>query len=247
MGMVTMRRGSLRKAHRWLGLIFSLSIFASAGSGILHNVMTHTQSPPPAARPSGEALAANKITVPVAEAIAKVPDAAVQAVNIRGIRGEPWYQMLTKGDGPPIYVSAVDGRIDPLEDERYAEQIASAFLGGATVRKAGYLTAFDNEYLNIFRVLPVYRFNAEDAWGTRLYVSTLTGSVTRHTDNRRQFEANVFTNLHKLGFIPNKTVRDVVLTSLTFGVFLVAGLGIVLFVATSPIWRRTNSTKDDDP
>ena len=52
-----MRRAFFRKAHRWLGLLFSLSILTSAGSGILHNVMTYTQTPPPPARPSGGGLA----------------------------------------------------------------------------------------------------------------------------------------------------------------------------------------------
>lgn len=49
-----------------------------------------------------------------------------------------------------------------------------------------------------------------------------------------QFEATIFTNLHKLGFIPGKDLRDLVLTVLTTGTFLVACLGIALFFATRP-------------
>ncbi len=48
----------------------------------------------------------------------------------------------------------------------------------------------------------------------------------------RQFEATIFTRFHKLGFIPNKDLRDLVLTSMTFGTFLVACLGLFLFAAT---------------
>ena len=154
MGLVIMSRASIRKAHRWLGLIFSLSILTSAGSGILHNVMTYTQAPPPPARPSGGGLAVERIAVPVAEVIAKLSLENVQAVNVRDINAEPWYQVFTGSGNRPVYVSAVDGRIDPLQDELYAAQIASAFLGGAKVRKAGYLTAFDKEYINIFRSQP---------------------------------------------------------------------------------------------
>lgn len=224
----------IRQVHRWLGLVFSLSVLTSAGSGVLHNVMTRTQSPPPPARPSGGGLAPEKIRIPVAEALAKVPaqNGAVQAVNLRGIGGEPWYQIYAAPGTPTQYVSAVDGRVDPSQDEKYAAEIASAFFGGAAVRKAGYLTAFNREYLNIFRVLPVYRFDVDDAAHSRIYVSTTTGSVTRHTDDERQFEANIFTNFHKLGFIPNKDLRDLALTTLTFGAFLVSVLGIVLFFLT---------------
>jgi hypothetical protein len=139
-----MERVFFRKAHRWLGLFFSLSILTSAGSGILQKVMTYTQTPPPPARPSGGGLAAEKIRIPVTKAIAMLSQEDAQAVNLRGIRGEPFYQIFTSAADQPVYVSALDGRIDPLEDERYAAQIASAFLGGAKIRKAGYLTAFDS-------------------------------------------------------------------------------------------------------
>jgi len=232
----TMKPNTIRKLHRWLGLLFSVSILMSALSGVIHTVMTRTQAPPPPARPSGGGLDPAAIRVSVADAIAKLPaeSRAVHAVNLRGIGGEPWYQIYGGAKGVPFYVSAGDGRVDPAQDERYATEIASAFLGGANVTKTGYLTAFDNEYINIFRVLPVYRFAANDALETRVYVSTVTGSVTRHTDKQRQFEANVFTNFHKLGFIPDKNFRDFTLAVLTGGTALAALAGIVLFFATRP-------------
>lgn len=228
-----MRARWIRQAHRWIGLLFSLTVLASAGSGVLHNVMTRTQAPPPPARPSGGGLDPAWIKLSVPEVAARLPAGqAIQAVNLRGIGGEPWYQVYVQRGGQPQYVSAKDGRVDSTQDERYAAEIASAFLGGAPVKKAGYLTAFNGEYINIFRILPVYRFDMGDERDTRVYVSTTTGSVTRHTDDGRQFEANVFTNFHKLGFIPNKDLRDLVLTVVTFGAFVVAFLGVGLFFAT---------------
>jgi PepSY-associated TM region len=226
----------LRKLHRWLGLAFSLSVLIASGSGVIHNVMTRTQAPPPQAKPSGGGMDVNAIKISVAEAVSKLPETnpEVQAVNLRGIGGKPWYQIYTKASRAPQYVSAVDGQVDPVRDEAYAAEIAKNFLAGTEVRKTDFLTAFNTEYINIFRILPVYRFDTGDALETRVYVSTTTGSVTRHTDKQRQFEATIFTNFHKLGFIPNKDLRDLVLTILTFGTFLVASLGIALFFATRP-------------
>lgn len=231
-----MNKNFVRKAHRWLGLIFSVTILMSAGSGVIHNVMTRTQSPPPAARPSGEGLNVQQIQLGVAEATAKLPDAAqgISAVNVRSIGGQPWYQVYTKTTRAAQYVSAVDGRVDASQDEAYAGEIASTFLGGAQAKKTDFLTAFNDEYINIFRILPVYRFDLKDAQNTRVYVSTMTGSVTRHTDDGRQFEARIFTNFHKFGFIPNKDARDLVLTTLTFATCLVSLLGIALFFMTRP-------------
>jgi hypothetical protein len=230
-----MKPATLRRVHRWLGLVFSLSILMSTISGVLHTVMTRTQEPPPPARPSGGGLQADAITCSVAEALSKlaVDTGTVTAVNVRGISGEPWYQVYT-GKGAPLYLSAKDGHQDASRDEFYAKEIASAFLGGAEVRKADFLTSFNREYINIFRILPVYRFDADDGKGTRVYVSTTTGSVTRHTDNRRQFEADFFSNFHKLSFIPDKTVRDWVLVGLTGAAAVVALFGVALFFATRP-------------
>ncbi len=238
----------IRKLHRWLGLLFSVSVLIASGSGVLHNVMTRTQAPPPQAKPSGGGMDVNAIKLSVAEAVAKLGAGGdppeVLAVNLRGIGGQPWYQIYTKApetqkyftttSGGPRYVSAVDGRVDPAMDEAYAAEIAQKFLAGAEVKKTDFLTAFNSEYINIFRILPVYRFDAGDALDTRVYVSTTTGSVTRHTDKQRQFEATIFTNFHKLGFIPNKDTRDLVLTVVNVGVFLVSCLGIALFFATRP-------------
>lgn len=231
-----MNKQLVRKAHRWLGLIFSLTILMSAGSGVIHNVMTRTQAPPPSARPSGNGLEVSQIKLGVAEATAKLADAAqgISAVNVRSIGGQPWYQIYTKATRAAQYVSAIDGRVDPTQDEAYAAEIASAFLGGVQARKTGFLTAFNSEYINIFRILPVHRFDIDDALHTRVYVSTMTGSVTRHTDDQRQWEATVFTNFHKLGFIPNKDLRDLVLTALTAATCCVALLGVMLFFLTRP-------------
>ena len=230
-----MNKQLIRKAHRWLGLTFSLTILMSAGSGVIHNVMTRTQAPPPSARPSGNGLDVSQIKLSVSDAAIKLPDAAqgIAAVNVRSIGGQPWYQIYTKTNRAAQYVSALDGRVDPAQDEVYAAEIATTFLGGASVKRTDFLTAFNSEYINIFRLLPVYRFDTQDALHTRVYISTTTGSVTRHTDDQRQWEANVFTNFHKLGFIPNKDLRDLVLTVLTAATCVVSLLGVALFFMTS--------------
>lgn len=230
-----MNKQLIRKAHRWLGLLFSVTILMSAGSGVIHNVMTRTQAPPPSARPSGNGLDVSQIKLSIQEATAKLPDSVqgIAAVNVRSIGGQPWYQIYTKTNRAAQYFSALDGRVDPAQDEAYAAEIATTFLGGASVKRTDFLTAFNSEYINIFRLLPVYRFDAEDALHTRVYVSTTTGSVTRHTDDQRQWEANVFTNFHKLGFIPNKDLRDLILTLLTAATCVVSLLGVALFFMTS--------------
>ncbi len=223
-----------RKFHRRIALVFSVAALLSSGSGVLHNVMARTQPPPPKAQPSGE-LAVEKIRVSTSEALKALPTphGKIKAVSIRPIEGVPWYQFLLEDGHDAAYVSAETGQYSADADARYAAQIASAHLGGMTVRQTKRLTDYDSEYINIFRILPVYRFDADDGRGTRVYVSTMTGSVTRATDDRKQFEAAVFSNLHKFMFIKNKDWRDLVLTFTTLGIFVTAMTGIALFFMTS--------------
>jgi hypothetical protein len=87
----------------------------------------------------------------------------------------------------------------------------------------------------------VYRFDAADGLGTRVYVSTVTGSVTRLTDDKKQWEANVFVIVHKFGFIPNKDLRDWSLIVVTGGTFAVSVLGVLLFFLTRPRRKLSKS------
>lgn len=223
----------VRKVHRVLAVLFSVSLLASAGSGIVHNVMSRTQPPPPKARPAAK-IDPRAVAVSIPEAYARLglKDEPCDLVSVRTISGLPWYQFMIHGREKLLYVGASTGLVDSAADERYASQIASDYLGGAAVRKTAFLTKFDSEYINIFRILPVYRFDADDGRGTRVYVSTMTGSVTRATDDRKQWEASIFSNVHKFMFIPDKDWRDAALTFSTAGVFLAGVLGLALFFSS---------------
>ena len=233
---------TLRQLHRWLGLAFSLSALLASSSGVIHQVMTWTQDPPPKAIPSGPEIPLDSVRIPLAQAVQAVPAATngIRAVNLRMIAGEPTYVVWTREAKAPAYVSGATGKPTPERDEVFAAEIATRFFGGMTVRKTAFLTAFDSEYLPIFRILPVYRMETGDPAGRRVYVSTMTESVTRFTDEGRQWEANIFSNLHKLAFIPNKMLRDGVLVVGTAGIFVLSLSGVVLFFVTRPRVRSAN-------
>jgi hypothetical protein len=224
----------LRKLHRWIGLGCALTVLLASGSGILHVVMTWTQSPPPRPVP-GAGLSLASITVPPA-ALPLPADLVVSSLSLREIADTTWWQALTPAG--PRYFRASDGVEDPTQDQAYVLAIARRHLGAiAQLAYTRRLDAYDREYLAIFRLLPVHRVDVADGRGTRLYVSTLTGSVARHTDDRRQFEANLFSLFHKYAFVPHKGLRDGLLVAFTALAFLASLAGIALFFATR---RRAN-------
>ncbi len=231
--LFTARR--MRSIHRWLGLFFSLFVFTSAGSGLVHTIMSRTTPPPPPAKPASEPLAISEVRVDPTDAMSKLElgGKPVRAVNFRQIGGRPWYQIFVDGAEKPRYVNAVDGNADDSRDEAHAAEIAGRHLG-LEAPKTAFLTRFDGEYGPIFRILPVYRFDKGDTKGTRVYVSTTTGSVTMATDDARAAEARVFSMAHKWMFIRDKNLRDLLLCLAMCGLMLVSLAGIVLFVLTRP-------------
>jgi hypothetical protein len=226
-----MKSSTLRTLHRRIGLACALGLLAASTSGILHVAMTWTQSAPPRPAPSGPINPA-LVQIHPAAALQRLEAGSVTGLSLRMIGGEPWWQVTTAGTATPRYVSAQDGREDADQDSVYAREIASRYLGGAPVRWTRRIDAFDREYIPIFRLLPVHRIEADDGRGTRLYVSTATGSVARHTDDRRQLEADLFSLLHKYQFIPFKAWRDAALVTVTSLMFLTALGGLWLHFAT---------------
>src|SRR5688572_29933851 len=171
-----MKPATLRRLHRWTGLACALGLLMASLSGILHVAMTWTQSAPPPAQPVVPLTPADLHVAP-AEALERLGGAPATAISLRMIAGEPWWQVLHAGSSAPAYINARDGHEEAQADATYAAEIASRYLGCAPVRWTRRLDAYDREYIPIFRLLPVHRVDVADGKGTRLYVSTLIGSV----------------------------------------------------------------------
>ena len=218
-----------RNIHRWIGIAVALYVVMATISGSIHIIMTNFYSPPPPVMPQG-LINLEKASLPLADIVKKIPAGEqVKGINIRTIDNNLWYQVIT-ADGNPYYINAANGSLDKNMDESYAKQIAASYLKKEEgLTKTDYLTAFNSEYLNIFRALPVYRFDAENTNGERVYVSTVTGSVTLYLNTPRAFGQKSFSYLHKLSFIPNKLVRDMLMAVLVASVLITTLIGVGIF------------------
>lgn len=222
-----------RKLHRLLGITVALYVLMASSSGMIHILMTNFFSAPPPVVPQG-VMQLQQASLPLSVLVTRLPNPTflVKAVNIRTIQGELWYQFIQEGQERPVYVHAKSGKVNNGMDEIYAKQIAVEYLRTQKlVQNSAYVTAFTDEYLNIFRVLPVYRFEVTGKKAERVYVSTVTGSVTLYLNTMRALGQHSFSYLHKLAFIPHKALRDILQAMLVIGIILTTCIGVGIFIA----------------
>lgn len=221
---------TVRKAHRILSIIVLAYVLMATISGSIHIVMSNFFSPPPPPQPAPLPRTAGTL-VDLGQVLARLgPDAQLMSANLREMGNHLVFQVLIKGE-PGRYFDATTGeQLAASADEDYARQIAARHLNVAadTLSPRGYLTQFDHEYLNIFRVLPVHHFEHPQT-KQRVYVSTSTGSVTLYTNPARAFAQKSFSTLHKLSFIHPHWLRDTIQALLLAGLASTSLLGAWMF------------------
>lgn len=227
-----------RRLHRALGLIFGIYLITAALSGIAHNVIALAYPPPPPALSPGDVGVEAAIISPAEAARIAGIGNSVAAVNVRTIDGNVIYQLLPAAAAQPVYVDAATGAVHNNLDARYAAEIAGRALPGQRLSNTAYLTAFDDEYTQMYRALPVYRFDAAGDDGARVYVSTATGGVTFWTNDARRTLSAIFRNLHMLSFIGNHPVQMWILIVFAVGAMAMAGLGLAM------VWARDNGRRN---
>jgi hypothetical protein len=104
---------------------------------------------------------------------------------------------------------------------------------GAKVTDATLVTAFDNEYKSINRLLPVYKVAFARADGIRIYVETTQDRFSFAMDNKRAIFDAVFRWFHTWGWLSflgkGQFIVEFILVSLAF---LTALMGIYIFFIT---------------
>jgi hypothetical protein len=200
-------RAVLVYTHRWLGIAGCALFIAWFFSGI---VMMYARMPELADEETlarAPALDLSTATLTPGEAAARAGVAA-RGVQVSMLQDRPVYRFSGGGrrerNARPAIVFADTGeRFHGLTEEtalEAARRFEPSYTG--TFHNDGLMTDPDQWTLQSGGSMPLHRFSLDDAAGTKLYVSDVTGEVALRTTSRERFWGYLGPVIHWVYFTP---------------------------------------------
>lgn len=222
------------RLHRRFAKVAGFAAILWALSGFSHPLMVRsTPRPVTLLAPTPAALDLAGALPP--GAVARSAGMA-QLVEIRALAiGDSAAWLLRENAATPRrYFEAVSGREIHGYDRLRAERLARHYSGrkDATIVSARHVAAFDADYREVNRLLPVYEivFSGED--GLRVHVDTGSGRLAAMSNDRQSALAFLFTNVHTLDFFPARLepLRVALIGALVGSLLIAALFGLGLLV-----------------
>lgn len=228
-----LRRNSLiallLRWHARVGMVVGVAIICWGLSGLSHPIISRIQPVADAFAYKLEALASADL-LSVAEAANRagvIGDAS--AVRLLAWQGRPCYRIVVAGEA--VWLDARSGEVIEHGETAYAAHLARHYLGDqrSAIRAMVLQTEFDEDYVYVHRLLPVWRVDFERGDGMRVYVDTASDRLGTMVNNTKALSSAFFRNLHSWVFIENSTLRIGLMSLCLLGGGLIALAGILQY------------------
>lgn len=235
----------LAPLHRWLGLLACLAVFSFALSGLMHPVMSRLQ-PQPVQRDAPPVVLPQPALAPVAVLRRQHID---QLTHLRLVQvdSDSAYRVET-GAGPARYFASTDGRELAQGEARHAETLARHASGDhhSAVSDLSLVTAFDGDYPEVNRLLPVWRVRLDRADGLTAYVDTRHNRLSTLQDDPKRLVQGLFLQLHNFAALDGLPwLRLPLMLLLLTAALTTTATGLLLFMRRRRAARRWRlSTRD---
>ncbi len=220
--------GNSIRLHRRLGLLAAVALLCFAGSGLIHPIMSRTQPQPQSFAPPPLKLPAQALSL--ADALAAGDIDTVRDARLVQLDARAAYRVQLP-DGAVRYLDPTGDA--PFEDAeaRHAEQLARHFSGETEAAvDVAPVTAFDDDYLSVNRLLPVWRVRFERADGLTAYVDTEGERLATLVDDRKRLLQGLFRTLHTFSFLKSQPLlRDGLMVALLVVSVATALAGLLMF------------------
>jgi len=228
----------LLRWHARVGMVVGLAIIGWGLSGLSHPIISRIQ-------PVADAFIYKLDALPTVDllTVAQAADRAgitgnASALRLLAWQGRPCYRLVVAGE--PVWLDARSGEIIEQGEADYAVHLARHYLGDqhSAVSSVQLQTEFDEDYVYVNRLLPVWRVNFARDDGMRVYVDTASDRLGTVVNNTKALTSAFFRNVHSWVFIENTNLRLSIMTICLLGGGLIALAGLVQYYLQ---WRAGRS------
>ncbi|HYD34373.1 MAG TPA: PepSY domain-containing protein, partial [Methylophilaceae bacterium] len=156
-----------------------------------------------------------------------------QRLSVVSMQDSAYYRVATSDNAPARYFSVADCRELHAGDETYARQLASHYTGMpvSEINNARLITQFDEEYLPVNRLLPVWRVEFARSDHLRAYIDTDQSRLSTLIDDTRYVLGKVFRLGHNWAYLDGfPRMQLAVMAMVLSTAFFSAISGITLYV-----------------
>jgi hypothetical protein len=197
-----MMRARLWKLHQWLGLLSCIGILMWGLSGTVHPIMSRLQPKPAAFMPPGLQWDAAATPSPKA-ALSALGITRLVSLHTVQFDGRMHWLAHASNAQPGVLLDAQTGAVIPQGEARLAEALARHYTGlqQDQVTSVRLVTAFDDDYLPVNKLLPVWqvRFAREDHLDA--YIDTRQMRLATLSDDTKRALGRFFRWAHTWAFI----------------------------------------------
>ena len=251
--------GWLFRTHRWFGVVACLAVMMWGTSGVMHPIMSRLNPQPANAQlPQTTPLLHGALTP--AEVLTRAGISEISGLRVLEWNEVTYYQ-VSLADQPQRRYFEVNSGQELLDgDVKYAEFLARHFVygqqGKGKVSGITRLEQFDDDYLSVNRLLPVYRVgfsnddgqksaDGERAGGLRAYIETSPPRLASLVDDTKATLGWLFRTIHQWNFLSAwDNVRMALITTLLTLTFLSALSGIWMY---GFLWRSATLKNTQRP
>jgi uncharacterized iron-regulated membrane protein len=218
--------------HRRLGLVTCFGILLWGLSGMSHPIMSRLQPKPAAFTAPTAALDLARTMSPQA-VLACHRLTEVQRISTATLDDKTYFRVAVSADTPARYFSANDCQEHTAGDEAYARQLASHYTGrsASEITDVRFITRFDEEYLYVNRLLPVWRVEFSGPGQLRAFIDTDQARLSTLIDDTRHGLGTVFRLGHNWAFADKFPRVQLTIMAAILGTALFSAIsGITLYI-----------------
>lgn len=217
--------------HRWIGLFSCFGLILWGLSGLTHPIMTHLQPAPVAFQAPSQQFVLEK-AMPITDILRQHAIAKIHHISLATVDSVHYYRISERPDTAGRFFNVFTGEERVDGDRDLAQALAVHFTGrpAQQIVSAEWITAFDEDYLPVNRLLPVWRVEFAGNDHLRAYIDTEQIRLSTLIDQQRAWLTQAFRFGHNWSFLDTHSTLQVYAAGLALMLIIGSGItGIFLF------------------